>query len=89
MKQRDILLLLIPFSLLVVLYIGGSIYHNLVTSTISDALNIQITPISPDFNQKAIIDIKNREKVTPIFEMVSKSQTATGAATGTASAKIQ
>lgn len=68
MKQKDILLLLIPFSLLVVLYIGLSVYHNLVTSTIPEAVNIQITPISPDFDQKAIMEIRNREKVVPVFE---------------------
>lgn len=68
MKQKDILLLLIPFSLLIVLYIGFSIYHNFVTSTIPEVLNIQITPISPDFDQKAIMDIKKREKVVPVFE---------------------
>jgi len=83
MKQKDILLLLIPFSLIVVLYIGSSIYHNLVTSTIPEILNIQITPISPDFDQKAIMDIKKRNKVTPVFEASPKSPVATS------SAKIQ
>lgn len=68
MKQKDILLLLIPFSLLVAVYIGLSIYHNIVTSTIPEALNIQITPISPDFDQRAIMNIKKREKVSPVFE---------------------
>lgn len=69
MKQKDILLLLIPFALLVILYIGLSIYHNFVTSTVPEVLNVQITPISPDFDQKAIISIKNREKVVPVFEV--------------------
>lgn len=68
MKQKDILLLLIPFSLLVVLYIALSVYHNLVTSTISEAVNIQITPISPDFDQKTISNIRKREQLVPIFE---------------------
>lgn len=68
MKEKDILLLLIPFSLLVIIYIGSSIYHSIVTSTIPEVVNIQITPISPDFDQKAIMDIKNREKIVPVFE---------------------
>ena len=81
MKEKDILLLLIPFSLLVVLYIGSSIYHNLVTSTIPEVLNIQITPISPDFDQKAIMSIKNRDRIVPVFEAVpASSQTATSGA---------
>ncbi len=77
MKQKDILLLLIPFSLLVVLYIIFSIYHNVVTSTIPEVLNIQIIPISPDFDQKTIMDIKKREKVTPLFEAGGSLKIAT------------
>lgn len=68
MKQKDILLLLIPFSLLVVLYIVFSIYHNVVTSTIPEVVNIQIIPVSPDFDQETIMDIKKREKIVPVFE---------------------
>lgn len=68
MKQKDILLLLIPFSLVVILYIVLSVYHNIVTSTIPETLNIQITPISPDFNEKTIMDIKKRDKIVPVFE---------------------
>lgn len=68
MKQKDILLLLIPFSLIVALYIIFSIYHNIVTSTIPEVLNIQITPISPDFDQRTITNLKKREKITPVFE---------------------
>lgn len=85
MKQKDILLLLIPFSLVVILYIVFSIYHNIVTSTIPEVLNIQITPISPDFDQKTIMDIKNREKVTPIFEIGPAPQATGGAQIQTAS----
>lgn len=81
MKQKDILLLLIPFSLIVILYIGSSIYHNIVTSTIPESLNIQITPISPDFNEKVIMDIKKREKVIPVFETETLEEATLGAAT--------
>lgn len=80
MKEKDILLLLIPFSLIVVLYIGSSIYHNIVTSTIPEVLNIQITPISPDFDQNAIIDIKKRDKVVPVFEASTPTQVASSGA---------
>jgi len=79
MKQKDTLLLLIPFSLVVILYIVLSIYHNIVTSTIPETVNIQITPISPDFNEKTIMDIKKREKVVPVFE-AGASQPATSGA---------
>lgn len=84
MKQKDILLLLVPFSLLVVLYIALSVYHNLVTSTISEAVNIQITPISPNFDQKAIMEIRKRQTIVPIFETLPQSSPA-----ATSSAKTQ
>ncbi len=76
MKQKDILLLLIPFSLVVVLYIVLSIYHNVVTSTIPEVLNLEITPISPDFGEKTIADIKKREKIVPVFEAGTKVSTS-------------
>lgn len=68
MKQKDILLLVIPFFILVVIFIIFSVYHNSVTSTISENLNIQITPISPTFDQKTISNLKKRDKVEPLFD---------------------
>lgn len=82
MKQKDILLLLIPFSLIVVLYIILSIYHNIVTSTIPEVVNIQITPISPDFDQKTIIELKKRDRIVPVFDN-------TGGEISTSSAETQ
>ncbi|OGH09740.1 MAG: hypothetical protein A2152_03970 [Candidatus Levybacteria bacterium RBG_16_35_6] len=69
MKQREVYLLLISSFVLVVFWIGFSIYHNSVTSTIPQTLNIQIIPINPDFNSKAISDIKTRPEVTPLYQL--------------------
>lgn len=69
MKQRDLLLLLVPFFIMVVAWIIFNIYHSSVTSTISDTLNIQITPINPTFDKKAIEAIKNRDDVEPIYDL--------------------
>ncbi len=69
MKQKDLLLLIVSFFILVVAYLGFSVYHNSVTSTIPEVLNIQITPISPSFDQKTIDNIKKRRVITPLYEI--------------------
>lgn len=68
MKQREILLIVGSFFGLVLLYFGFSLYHNYVTSTIPENLNVQITPISPTFDSKTIEDLKKRNKVSPVFQ---------------------
>jgi len=69
MKRREILFLIISTFTLVVVWVGFSIYHNAVTSTISQALSIQITPISPTFDMQTFEKLKEREKVSPLFEI--------------------
>lgn len=84
MKQKDLLLLLIPFFLMVIAWVIFNIYHSSVTSTISDTLNIQIAPINPTFDKKAIEAIKNRENIQPIYDL-SNSSLATPRPTPTSS----
>jgi hypothetical protein len=69
MNKNDILLILIPSFIFVLAWIGFSIYHNVITSTISDSLSIQIMPITPTFDTNTIDSLKNREKVTPIYNL--------------------
>lgn len=69
MKQKDILLILISISIIVLAWIGFSIYHNLITSTIPEVLNVQISPIKPTFDTKTISELKTRTKVEPVFEL--------------------
>jgi hypothetical protein len=77
MKKNDILLILIPLFLFVISWIGFSIYHNIVTSTISQPLSVQITPINPTFDTSTIDSLKNREKITPVYELDSQVQNVT------------
>lgn len=70
MKQKDILFLLVPALILVIAWIGFSIYHNSVKSTIPEALNIQILPINPDFDRKTIEKIRNRKTVLPETQFI-------------------
>lgn len=69
MKQKDILLLLIPSFLVIVAWVAFSIYHNSVASTIPEVLNMQITPISPNFDTNEVSQLKQRTSVTPIYEI--------------------
>jgi hypothetical protein len=68
MKQKDIYMILIPSFVVVVFWIGLTIYHNSVSSTIPPALNVQIKPIDPNFDTKVITELKKREKIIPLFE---------------------
>ena len=73
MKRKDILVLLIPSFIFVLAWIGFGIVHNLVTPTISESLNTQISPITPSFDTKTISDIKNRQIVEPIYEIATSA----------------
>lgn len=74
MKQKEILLILVSIFVLVVIWIALSIYHNSVTSTIPQALSIQIAPISPDFDKEIMEKIKKRKVVQPSWEFEKKAE---------------
>ena len=59
--------------ILVVAWIGFSIYHNSVTSTIPEATNLQITPIEGKFDRETIENIKRRERILSTFEATQES----------------
>ena len=69
MKKNDILIILIPTFFFVVAWIAFSVYHNIVTSTISGELNMQILPISSNFDTKTIDSLKNRQRVEPVYQI--------------------
>jgi hypothetical protein len=69
--RKDILIILIPSFIFVLAWIGFSIYHNFVTSTIPESVTMQITPITPDFDTKTIAGIKQRQNVTPVYQITN------------------
>ncbi|HUD04508.1 MAG TPA: hypothetical protein VMR59_00780 [Patescibacteria group bacterium] len=85
MKKNDILLILVPSFIFALAWIGFSIYHSIITSTISEVLNVQITPIDPTFDTSAINSLKTRENVSPIYELSSPTQSAIVPASSSAS----
>jgi len=84
MKKNDILLILVPSFIFVLAWIGFSIYHNVVTSTISEPLSMAITPISPTFDTSVIDGLKSRQNVVPIYELNATTQNTTTAASPSA-----
>ena len=77
MKQKDILVILISLFVLVVVWIGGNIYHNSVRSTISKTINQDISQINPKFDVKTINKLKNRQRLNPLFELKNITPTPT------------
>ncbi len=78
MKQRDVLFLVISTFVLIVAWIGFSIYHNLVSSTITRLVEEKIVPINPTFDTITIDKLKERKNIEPIFQ--TKNKEATGSA---------
>ena len=69
MKQKDILIIIILLFFFVLAWVGGSIYHSAKNSTISEAINKDISPIAPTFDTKTIDKLKERHKIIPSFEL--------------------
>ncbi|MBI2031517.1 MAG: hypothetical protein HYT08_02770 [Candidatus Levybacteria bacterium] len=69
MKQRDILLILIPTLFLVVLWVIFNIYHNSVNSTVSKNIAAEVVPIDPDFDFQTIENLKKRDIIQPVYEL--------------------
>jgi len=75
MKQREILLLVFSSFILIIAWIGFSIYHNLVSSTITKTVEEKIIPINPSFDTKTIDKLKERKNIEPIFQTNTKEST--------------
>jgi hypothetical protein len=76
-KQKDILFVLISSFILVVLWIGFNIYHIWVTSTISEDLQLKLTPIVGSFDTATIQKLKNRVQIEPAYERQASAKTET------------
>ncbi len=71
MKRKDLLIIIISAFIIILLWIGFSIYHGAITSTITEALNTNIQPISPFFNNQGFKVLKQRNNVTPLYDLKS------------------
>lgn len=85
-RQREIIILAISIFLVSIAWIGFDIYHNIVTSTISEPLQQAITDINPNFDTTVITQLKQRTYTDPIYfqgtaSTSAKEQPATPSAT--------
>ena len=69
MKHKDIILLLGSTFFVVIVWIIFNIYHNLVVYTIPEVLEKEILPINPAFDQNSISKIKQRSRISPIYDI--------------------
>lgn len=74
MKNKDIVLLLFSVFILVFAWVIFNIYHNSAASTISQAINRNIAPISPNFDTKTIDNLKKRGIVSPIYSVLGQTE---------------
>lgn len=70
-------MILIPSFIFVLAWIGFSIYHNIITSTISQPLAVQIAPITPDFDLTTINNLQGRTNVSPVYQLNVAGQSST------------
>ena len=80
MKRKDILFLSIATFIVVVVWISSNLYHKWATSTISEDVQKQLTPINPSFDTATIDKLKLRQKVNPVYTL---NQTVTATPTQT------
>ncbi len=78
-RQREIILLLLSILIVTIAWIGFNLYHNVVTSTISEPLQQDISPITPSFNTSIISLLKTRQFIQPqyTFSLSKPIQAAT------------
>lgn len=69
MKHKDIIVLLTSAFLLVIAWVAFSVYHNSVTSNISETLEKEALPINPKFDEATINKLKERKKILPMYEL--------------------
>ena len=77
MKQKDLVFLLASTSILVLVWIVLSIYHNLAASTIPQTLETSISPIDPTFDKKTLETLKQRKRTVPVYKLESESLSPT------------
>jgi hypothetical protein len=74
--QKDILFILISSFIVVVAWVCFNLYHIWATSTVSTDVQMQLTPIDPQFDPTVIQELKTREYIDPLYESQASSNTA-------------
>lgn len=78
-NQRNILIILIPSSILIVLWIIFSVYNRAITSTLTSTQSMAIQPIAPRFDTDVITQLKARTVVKPELTIDTSTRPVSGA----------
>lgn len=78
MKQKDLMFLLISSVILTIAWIVFTIIHKSISTTITPITSEQITAIKPNFDEKTINVLKNRENTAPAFFIQSTIASTSG-----------
>lgn len=81
--KDDLVIILITSFILIVCWIGFTIYNKSVSSTIDDTLTKEILPISPTFDTATITNLSNRQKITPLYTLTQTEEASESAVTPT------
>ncbi|HEX8931684.1 MAG TPA: hypothetical protein VF810_00845 [Patescibacteria group bacterium] len=85
---NDILFISVSLFIIVVLWVFSNIYHAYVTTTISPDLQLQITPIDPNFDTATLSKLKSRQVIVPLFDALNPAATPAGTLTPAPTATI-
>jgi hypothetical protein len=77
MFKRDMLIILLMTFITIAAWIGFNIYHIIVTSTISEELQAQITAINPNFDLDTINKLKSRKSIEPLYQITDTAPKVT------------
>ena len=72
-KQKNLVFVLSSSAVVAITWIGFTIYHTAVTSTLDAALTEQVRPLPPRFDEATIRDIMNRRDVPPTYEVAGST----------------
>jgi len=70
-QQKNLFYILVPSTILVILWIIFSVYNKSVTSTISSTQTQAIESISPVFPTGILSDLRKRQPIEPLFAIES------------------
>lgn len=69
MKQQQFITIILAFTLiLTIVWVGSSVYHSYVDSTIDIPLENSIKPIKGTFDKETIEQLKSRTNVEPLLD---------------------
>jgi hypothetical protein len=66
--KQDFFIIIVSSFIVIVLWIGFTIYSAAVSSTIDETLAAQLIPIVPSFDMATITSLKQRRQVAPMYE---------------------